>query len=312
MHMDKLIEFRELAFGSRIKRLSDALMRDVKRVYKSLYIDFDPYLFPTFKVINDLEQVSTGDLAKVLQISQPAVTQFINILKKKELVLIHPDKQDKRRKLISLSKKGVELVERLEPIWEIMQLELTNFIQREPTSFMDHIQLTERRQQEKSLYQRIMERIREEVVLLNYDSQYDQVFHDLNIEWLETFFYVEPHDTEVLENPKSYIIDNGGYIFFAKFNGEIVGTVALINEKECYELSKMAVSPKYQGLKIGQKLMDKCIQFSRDQGLEKIMLYSNRILTPAINLYRKVGFEEVELEKDVYYERADIKMILKL
>jgi ribosomal protein S18 acetylase RimI-like enzyme len=91
-----------------------------------------------------------------------------------------------------------------------------------------------------------------------------------------------------------------------------VGTVALINEKEGYELSKMAVSPQYQGLKIGQKLMDKCIQFSKDQGWEKILLYSNRSLIPAIQLYRKVGFEEVPLEKDVYYERADIKMVLRL
>jgi len=310
--MDKLVEYRELGFGSRLKRLSDTLMRDVKRVYKSLYIDFDPYLFPIFKTISDEGQISTGDLSEILQITQPAVTQFVNTLKKKALVSIKTDANDKRKKLISLSETGTKLADRLQPIWKIMQEELTEFIQREPTSFMDHIQLTERKQQEKSLYHRIMERIREDVEILSYDPQYDQIFHDLNINWLETFFYVEPHDKEVLENPKSYIIDNQGYIFFAKFNNEIVGTVALINEKECYELSKMAVSPKYQGLKIGQKLMDKCIQFSKDQGWEQIMLYSNRILTPAINLYRKVGFQEVEVEKDVYYERADIKMILRL
>jgi ribosomal protein S18 acetylase RimI-like enzyme len=152
----------------------------------------------------------------------------------------------------------------------------------------------------------------ETIEIIDYDPKYDADFHDLNMEWLKTFFYVEPHDQEVLENPKAYIIDNHGFIFFAKVNNEIVGTVALINESECYELSKMAVSPKYQGLKIGQKLMDKCIQFSKEQGWNQIMLYSNRILTPAINLYRKVGFQEVEVEKDVYYERADIKMILQL
>lgn len=310
--MDKLMETRELGLGSRLKRLSDTFMRDIKSVYKSLYIDFDPYHFPIFKTIHDEVSISTGDLSNLLQISQPAVTQFVNTLKKKELISIVPDKTDGRKKLISLSKKGKQLIERLQPIWKIMQEEVTAFIDREPTTFMDHIQLTERRQHEKSLYRRIMMRIQEQVELLDYDSAYDQIFHDLNIEWLETYFYVEAHDTEVLQNPKSYIIDNDGYIFFAKFNNEIVGTVALINEKECYELSKMAVSPKYQGLKIGQKLMNKCIEFSRAQGWDQIMLYSNRILTPAINLYRKVGFEEVEVEKDVYYERADIKMILRL
>lgn len=151
-----------------------------------------------------------------------------------------------------------------------------------------------------------------EVHIIDYDSKYDKDFYELNIEWLESYFYVEPHDKEVLENPKSYIIDNKGYIFFAKVNDEIAGTVALINLNECYELSKMAVSPKFQGLKIGRKLMDKCIHFSKEQGWDQIMLYSNRILSPAINLYRKVGFVEVELESDPYYQRADIKMILSL
>ena len=150
------------------------------------------------------------------------------------------------------------------------------------------------------------------IEIIDFHSDYSTVFKNLNIEWLEKYFFVEPHDEEVLENPQSYIINKGGYIFFAKLNDEIIGTVALINEKECYELSKMAVLPKYQGLKIGLKLMVHCIDFSKKQGWEKIMLYSNRSLVKAISLYKKVGFEEVELESDVYYERADIKMILKL
>jgi ribosomal protein S18 acetylase RimI-like enzyme len=310
--MDKLLEFRELAFGSRMKRLSETLMRDVKQVYKSLYLDFDPTLFPVFKTIYDEKVVNTGEISEYLQITQPAVTQFINALLKRELISITPDKADKRKKNISLSDKGAKLVVKLEPIWKIMEEELTHFISRPDTSFMNHIRLTEQAQRDISLYHRIMNRIKTTVELIDYDSQYAKDFYELNIEWLETYFYVEDHDKEVLENPQSYILDNNGYIFFARFNGEIVGTVALINEEECYELSKMAVSPKYRGMKIGQQLMDKCIEFSKQRGWEKIMLYSNRSLTPAINLYRKVGFKEVPVENNALYERADIKMILDL
>jgi ribosomal protein S18 acetylase RimI-like enzyme len=150
------------------------------------------------------------------------------------------------------------------------------------------------------------------IEIIGYSEKYAKDFRDLNVEWLENYFYVEPHDKEVLENPGSYIVENKGYIFFAKLNNEIIGTVALINEKEGYELSKMAVSPKYQGLKIGLLLMEKCIDFSKQKGWDKLMLYSNRKLVPAINLYKKVGFKEVALEKEVYYERANIKMILDL
>ncbi|MFY0604266.1 MAG: bifunctional helix-turn-helix transcriptional regulator/GNAT family N-acetyltransferase [Flavobacteriaceae bacterium] len=310
--MDKLLKFKELAFGSRMKRLSETLMRDVKKVYKDLYLDFDPTLFPVFKTISDEGNISTGKISEYLELTQPAVTQFTNSLLKKGLIEIQPNKKDKRKKDISLSIKGKKLVLKLKPIWKIMEEELTSFINHSPTTFMNHIRLTEQSQRNKSLYRRIMDRIKDSIELIEYNSNYAKAFLDLNLEWLETYFYVEEHDREVLENPQSYIIDNKGYIFFARFNGEIVGTVALINEKEGYELSKMAVSPKYRGMKIGQQLMDKCIDFSRAQGWDKILLYSNRVLTPAINLYKKVGFKEVELEKDVYYERADIKMILEL
>lgn len=150
------------------------------------------------------------------------------------------------------------------------------------------------------------------VEIIDFQTQYATPFYDLNVEWLEKFFYVEPYDKRVLSNPKEFIIDKGGFIFFAKYNGEIVGTVALINQNSYFELSKMAVSPKYQGLKIGKKLMDYCISFSIEQGWKSITLYSHRKLVPAINLYKKIGFIEVELEAESHYERSDIKMRLDL
>jgi ribosomal protein S18 acetylase RimI-like enzyme len=58
--------------------------------------------------------------------------------------------------------------------------------------------------------------------------------------------------------------------------------------------------------------MEYCIQFAKEQQWKTITLYSNRKLIPAINLYKKVGFVEVPLEKDVHYERANIKMFLDL
>ncbi len=150
------------------------------------------------------------------------------------------------------------------------------------------------------------------ISIIPFEEKFAKNFYDLNVEWLQKYFYVEPYDEKVLSNPKTHIIDKGGFVFFATYKNEIVGTVALINEKECFELSKMAVSPKYHGQKIGQQLIDYCIHFSKQQGWKNLMLYSNRVLEPAITLYKKVGFKEVALEKDVYYERANIKMKLEL
>tara|TARA_R110002073_G_scaffold4213_1_gene27908 strand:- start:47190 stop:47654 length:465 start_codon:yes stop_codon:yes gene_type:complete len=150
------------------------------------------------------------------------------------------------------------------------------------------------------------------VKIIPFRDAYATEFKNLNIAWLETYFYVETHDREVLENAKNYIIDKGGFIFFALFEDKIAGTVALMNEAEGYELSKMAVEPKFQGLKIGQQLMQHCIDFARAKQWKQLLLYSNTKLENAIYIYKKYGFVEVALEKESPYKRSNIKMVLEL
>ncbi len=130
----------------------------------------------------------------------------------------------------------------------------------------------------------------------------------LNLEWLKKYFKVEPKDEIVLSDPQGQIIDKGGMIFYAKYKDEIVGTVSLIKiDDTTFELSKMAVTDGLQGLGIGKKLVEHCLAFAKERNIQKLILYSNRKLEPAIHLYKKHGFVEIELENGIY-ERADIKM----
>lgn len=151
------------------------------------------------------------------------------------------------------------------------------------------------------------------IKIINYDNKYAQNFYNLNIEWLKTFFYVEPYDEDVLSKPDIYIIDKGGYIFFAMKEDKVVGTVALMPTEEAgiLELTKMAVLPEERGQKIGQQLLQHCIDFGKTQKLQGLLLYSSTKLDNAIYLYRKYGFKELELETDSPYNRPDIKMLLE-
>ncbi|APZ47123.1 N-acetyltransferase [Polaribacter reichenbachii] len=146
--------------------------------------------------------------------------------------------------------------------------------------------------------------------IIPFEDKYAKHFYDLNVEWLKKYFYVEPYDEKVLSNPKKYVLEPGGFIFFAKYNHKIIGVVSIINQKTFYELSKMAVAPQFQGLKIGLQLMEFSIAFAKKQNWPSITLYSHRSLVPAINLYKKMGFKEIPVEEDSHYERSDIKMIL--
>ena len=148
----------------------------------------------------------------------------------------------------------------------------------------------------------------------NYKPEYSNKFYDLNIEWLEKYFYVEDHDRDVLSNPEKYIINKGGIILFAEFNSHVVGTLALMptKNKDTYELTKMAVNPNYRNKRIGHKLLVKIISIANKMKLKKIILYSNRKLKNAIHLYLKYNFNEINLEENCPYDRADIKMELSI
>lgn len=148
--------------------------------------------------------------------------------------------------------------------------------------------------------------------MIGYRDGLEKYFTQLNIVWLQKYFVVEPIDHEMLSDPKKYIIEKGGFIYFADFSGEITGIFALIKIAEgVYELSKMAVEESFKGKGVGNKMLEFCLDEAKRLEANKIILYSNTKLESAIHLYKKFGFKEVPLDNPDY-ERANIKMELKV
>lgn len=146
-----------------------------------------------------------------------------------------------------------------------------------------------------------------------FQSKFASDFKKLNIAWLEKYFYVEPKDEVLLSDCENSIIANGGYIFMATYKNAMVGCFSFIPfKKNHYELGKMAVDPNYQGLKIGQQLLSFAIDFAKKNNWDAITLYSSSKLPTALYIYRKYGFKDVELEKELPYARSDVKMELLL
>ena len=316
--MDALRGYGELGLGSRLKRLSEQMMKEIQLVYDHFNIDFDPYLFPIVNIITHQDGVTNSEINIKLQLTQPAVTQAINKLIKKELVQIKGDAIDKRRKVITLSEKGRELVVKMKPLWLAMDKVVKSNTQYPSNSLIEHINKLEDILSKKPMSMVIIEEAKKNmsntVEIVHFQKAYSQAFYDLNIEWLKTYFYVEPYDEEVLSNPDKYIIDKGGHIFFSKLGNAVVGTVALMptDREGIFELTKMAVSPEHRGHKIGQKLMQYCIDFAKKEQYKALMLYSNTKLENAIYIYRKYGFVEMPQEPEAPYKRSNIKMELTI
>jgi ribosomal protein S18 acetylase RimI-like enzyme len=154
---------------------------------------------------------------------------------------------------------------------------------------------------------------RNDIEIIDLSPELRIFFEQLNRGWIERYFEMEPLDYLLLQNPETEIIEKGGAVLFAvTAGGEVVGTVALKNESESvFELSKMAVDEKARGLGVGKALGLAALERAQKMGARRVVLYTNSVLEPAINLYRKLGFRDVAVTEKGY-TRVNIKMEIEL
>ncbi|MCW3463726.1 MarR family winged helix-turn-helix transcriptional regulator [Chitinophaga nivalis] len=107
-----------LVFGSRLRRLSEYFLMEVNKVYEEAGIAFDASWFPVFYLLSRQQPMPMIDIAEQLEVSHSAVSQMVTNLKKKGLLKTTPCKEDGRRQLVAFSKKGEELLQQIQPIWE--------------------------------------------------------------------------------------------------------------------------------------------------------------------------------------------------
>ena len=98
------------------------------------------------------------------------------------------------------------------------------------------------------------------ITVVPYSEKYKSHIKDLNYEWPEKYFFVEPDDITQLSDPEGEILNKGGYIWYLLVKEEVAGTISLlkINDEE-YELAKMAITEKHKSKGFGKLLMEHCI-----------------------------------------------------
>jgi putative acetyltransferase len=148
------------------------------------------------------------------------------------------------------------------------------------------------------------------MAIIKFRPEHKKAFRDLNLAWIREHFWVEEKDTAQTNNPEECLA-GGGEIFFGLENetGEAVATCALYRlEEGVFELAKMAVRSDQKGKGWGNELMAAAEAWARERGAKKILILSNTVLEPAINLYRKHGFHTVREGQHRDYQRCNIVM----
>ena len=127
--------------------------------------------------------------------------------------------------------------------------------------------------------------------------------------WLNIDLSFQKFDDELLILKSMYGLPLG-CIILAKVDGELAACVAVRQqESDIAELKRMYVKPAYRKLLVAQSLLNTATNFAVEAGYKKIRLDTLNTMTPAMNLYLKNGFKEIEsyynnpLATAVYFEK---------
>jgi DNA-binding MarR family transcriptional regulator/N-acetylglutamate synthase-like GNAT family acetyltransferase len=299
--LDYLEELGELAFGSRLRRLVKRTDADVARVYRELGVDVQPRWFPLLFILKHEKSMSITAAANALHFSHTAINKLARQMISKGLVGSETDPTDGRKRLLSLTAKGRQTITVLKPVWESIHHITKELVDSTEHNILLAVKEIEEVLDQCSVYRRVRESMRQyyrdRIEIIDYTPRLRQHFESLNREWLEKYFRVEELDARLLSRPYQEIVKKGGAVLFARLDGRVVGTAALIRHEDgVLELAKMAVTQSARRRMVGTRLTEAILQRVRDLGGTELYLETHRKLQPANSLYQRMDFVRVESE----------------
>ena len=138
--------------------------------------------------------------------------------------------------------------------------------------------------QDRSLYRRFAEALRPKIQIKKASEK----------DWKAFYYLMNPGQDDPPPQDSS-----GAINFVAKKKDAIVGFVQLVRRPESegihagYWLFSLVVRLRHRGMGIGEALSRKVIAEATQEGAEKLKLFVFEDSRPAVQLYKKLGFEEV-------------------
>lgn len=306
-----------LALASRFKVLSERCYDQIDQAYREHGLRLQARWFPLLRLLEERGPLTVGEAAEALGLTHSAISQLATRLAREGWLLQSADSGDRRRRRLALSVEAEAELRAARPLWQAMRASVDDRLQATGVDLLGALDALEAGLLERPLAADIAtrhrERLRDEIRIVDYRPELREHFYRLNAEWLVKYYSIEPIDHAVMSDPETHILAPGGAILFAALGDDIVGTCALLPDSPgVYELSKMAVTERYQGLGLGRRLIDAAIAEFRRRGGTCLFLESQRRLQAALRLYASVGFElQPGVKPGTHYQRADVYMIFR-
>lgn len=290
--MDEFIKLGYLAGATRFRRISDKLYIDGNKLYSDAHIQFKSNWFSVYYALALSEKALTvSDLANIIGFSHITVKNIVREMEKEKLVEIGTNLEDKRSKIISLSENGISKLPELKKLWERFSIALKDILQEGHPDILNILARIDEKIRICHIYD--MPSPNKPIHILDYIPSLKQAFTTLVGDWLSAMLYgeLEQEDLFTINNPDEAYLLNGGFIFFAQYNNQIVGCVALKRlDDNKFEFAKLIVTEEARRLGVATKLIERCISRCRENNASELWLQTTNKLVNAHKLYYKMGF----------------------
>lgn len=285
-----------LAGGSRFRRIYEKMQADGDKAYKEAGLNFKSSWFPVYYVLSKSPRPQTVmEITDQIAFSHITVKNIVQELEREGLITITPNPEDRRSKLIALNKKGLALLEKLKPIWLSFTVALKKLLTSGHPDIINILRRIDTELKIQPLNERLRNPNKEAVAIIDYKPSLKKHLYELTGYWLIGYLKGKLEDEEnfSLQNPDVAYVQQGGFLFYARYQDKIIGCVALKRLDEyAFELTQLCVDPKFQSLGAATKLIDRCISRCKENEAKELWLQTDSGVPQANKIFYKFGFTE--------------------
>lgn len=117
MDKDFIIELGYKALDNRLKRISDRMSHDTRKFFKQIDIDVEPSWHLVFKLLKENKIMTMVEIAEQLGYTHPSTVVMLKKMTEKGYIFSEKDTIDKRKLNLKLTQKSIDLLPKLESIW---------------------------------------------------------------------------------------------------------------------------------------------------------------------------------------------------
>ena len=113
----------------RLRRISDSVVQDARRLYRDLEVDIEPNWHIVLLLIEGHPCIGVAEIARRLGMTHPSVSTLVGQIAGRGYLNVTDDPTDGRRRCVSLTSKAQQMMPKLKRIWEHGGLAIESAIQ---------------------------------------------------------------------------------------------------------------------------------------------------------------------------------------